>query len=189
VAICADVSRRIAGLGARTGGFTLVAAEAVRRSPALVAEFDQIVVLDPPASQSLADALMHGRGFMQLAWGEPELRFAEQVHELEYRLRDSLVALYREFKRRQHAIGAELERLLRGDGPHGRSPRLAGRLVRVLVELGLVELDRDAHAARLSLLGARRRADLHQSEAYRYYDRIYEDGRRFLSNATSRAAA
>ena len=81
-----------------------------------------------------------------MAWGEPELRFAEQMHELEYGLRTSLVALYRGLRLRERVAGEELERLLRGDGPHGRPARLAGRLIRVLAELELVSLDRDLPA-------------------------------------------
>ena len=92
-------------------------------------------------------------GFTHLAWGAPELRFAEQMHELEYGLRASLVALYRGLRTRERVAGEELEHLLRGDGPHGRPPRLAARLVRVLAELELVSLDRDLPA--LAIAGDR----------------------------------
>ena len=74
------------------------------------------------------------------------------MHELEYGLRASLVAFYRALRQRGRAAGEELERLLRGDGPHGRSARLAGRLIRVLAELELVSLDRDLPA--LAIAGA-----------------------------------
>ena len=104
--------------------------------------------------------------FTHLAWGEPELRFAEQMHELEYGLRASLVALYRGLRERGRVAGEELERLLRGDGPHGRSARLAARLVRVLAELGLVSLDRDLPA--LAIAGTAPTA-LERSPAYRAY--------------------
>ena len=59
------------------------------------------------------------------------------------------------FRLRERVAGEELERLLRGDGPHGRPARLAGRLVRVLAELELVSLDRDLPA--LAIAGAERR--------------------------------
>ena len=68
------------------------------------------------------------------------------MHELEYGLRASLVALYRALRLRGRVTGEELERLLRGEGPHGRPARLAGRLIRVLAELELVSLDRDLPA-------------------------------------------
>jgi len=124
--------------------------------------------------------LRRGSGFTHLAWGEAELRFTEQMHELEYGLRASLVALYRSLRPRERVAGEELERLLRGDGPHGRSARLAGRLVRVLAELELVSLDRDLLA--LSIAG-RTPTALELSPSYRAYAQRYEDGIRFLSRA------
>jgi hypothetical protein len=105
------------------------------------------------------------------------------MHELEYGLRTSLVALYRALRERQRVAGEELERLLRGDASHARPARLAGRLVRVLAELELVSLDRDLPA--LALAGAQP-TQLERSPAYRVYTRRYEDGQRFLSRAQPR---
>ena len=67
--------------------------------------------------------------------------------------------------------------MLRGDGPQPRSAALAGRLVRVLSELGLVDLDREGPA----LDGGRRRArtSLERSPAFRAYQQRLEDGLRF----------
>ncbi|MDQ6819956.1 MAG: hypothetical protein M3076_06405, partial [Actinomycetota bacterium] len=75
--------------------------------------------------------------------------------------------------------GEELERLLRGDGEHGRPARLAGRLIRVLAELELVSLDRDLPA--LGIAGSAPTA-LERSAAYRAYTQRLEDGRRYLSS-------
>ncbi len=102
------------------------------------------------------------------------------MHELEYGLRASLVALYRGLRLRGRVAGEELEHLLRGDGPHARPARLAGRLIRVLAELELVSLDRDLPA--LAIAGAAPTA-LERSAAYRVYAQRYEDGQRFLSSA------
>ena len=143
--------------------------------------FAQLVALDPPAgADGEGRCCARATGFTHLAWGEAELRFAEQMHELEYGLRASLVALYRGLRHRGRVAGEELEHLLRGDGPHGRPARLAGRLIRVLAELELVSLDRDLPA--LALAGAAPTA-LERSPAYRVYAQRYEDGRRFLSSA------
>ena len=180
LAVCCDVPRRLDGLESRTGGFTLTCYEALEREPAVVAEFTQLVALDPPSSRRAQGLLAIGRGYTQLAWGQPELRFAEQMHELEYGLRTSLVAFYRALRDRERAAGEELGRLLRGDGPHGRSARLAARLVRVLTELELVSLDRDLPA--LAIAGAAPTA-LERSPSYRVYAKRYEDGRRYLSSA------
>jgi single-stranded-DNA-specific exonuclease len=183
LAVCADVPRRLPGLSARIGGFALISYHALEYAPDAAAPFDQIVALDPPAS-AVANALLQANvRFTHLAWGEPELRFAEQMHELEYGLRASLVALYRSLRPRKRVTGEELERLLRGDGPHGRPARLAARLVRVLAELELVSLDRDLPA--LAIAGTAP-TSLERSSAYRVYARRYEDGRRFLSSANPR---
>jgi single-stranded-DNA-specific exonuclease len=191
LAVCADVPRRLPGLTARTGGFALVAGEALLRDPALAEPYTQIVVLDPPSGAALRASCQSGAGFTHLAWGAAELRFAEQMHELEFGLRTSLVSLYRALTHRQRAAGEELERLLRGDGRHGRSARLAARAIRVMAELELVSLDRALPAPAVALRpeSATRRLELSDSAAYRSYHQRYEDGRRFLSSAHKTAAA
>ncbi len=180
LAVCADAPRRRSALSARTGGFALISYHALARDPRIGERFVQLVALDPPADAEGRAGLRPGGGFTHLAWGEPELRFAQQMHELEYGLRASLVALYRSLRLRGRATGQELEHLLRGDGPHGRPARLAARLIKVLAELELVSLDRDLPA--LAIAGAAPTA-LERSEAYRVYAQRYEDGRRFLSSA------
>jgi len=183
LAVCADVPRRLTGLRPRTGGFALVGHAALTERPELADGFDHVVVLDPPASAAADAALRRGSGYTHFVWSEAELRFAEQMHELEHGLRASLVALYRSLRARQRVIGGELEHLLRGEGPHGRSARLAGRLIRVLVELELVSLDRELPA--LAFAGAQP-TKLEHSLAYRVYSLQYEEGQRFLSRARPR---
>ncbi len=179
LAVCAEVPRRIGGLAARTGGFALVGHHALARDPRLAERFVHVVALDPPASAEAHRALCGGSGFTHLAWGVPELRFAEQIHELEYGLRTSLTALFRGLRPRNRVAGEELESLLRGDGPHGRPARLAGRLIRVLVELELVSLDRDLPALAVASTAP---TTLDRSPAYRAYQARYEDGRTYLSS-------
>jgi single-stranded-DNA-specific exonuclease len=182
LAVCADVPRRLEGLCARIGGFTLASyGELAESGHAVTAHFEQIVALDPPSSRLEHGLITAGAGVTHLAWGPAELRFAEQVHEREYGLRPSLVALYRDLRDRERATGEELERLLRGDGPHGRSAPLAGRLIRVLVELELVSLDRDLPA--LAIAGRPAPTALDRSSSFRVYAERYEDGKRFLTSA------
>ncbi len=186
LAVCADVPRRIDGLRERVGGLTLISYAALERDPFLAESYRQLVALDPPTSDIASGVLRAGCGFAHLAWGEPELRFAEQMHESEYGLRTSLVAVYRGLRLRHRVAGEELERLLRGDGPHGRSARLAARIIRVLAELELVSLDRDLPALAIA---SESQTALERSAAYRAYAARYEDGRRFLSSLTPRPSA
>ncbi len=179
LAVCADVPRRLDGLQRAAGGFSLICYHVLEREPEVSAQFDQLVALDPPSCAEYGRLLESGSGFAHLAWGGPELRFAQQMHELEYGLRTSLVALYRGLRLRGRAAGAELERLLRGESP-GRPARLAARLVRVLSELELVSLE--PGRAALSIAGGAP-TSLERSAAYRAYAQRHEDGRRFLSSA------
>jgi single-stranded-DNA-specific exonuclease len=183
LAVCADVARRIDGLSGRVGGFALISYPALEREPSILDAFQHLVVLDPPSSAVAAQVIRGGSGITHLAWGPAELRFAEQMHELEYGLRTSLVTLYRELRLLQRVVGEELERLLRGGGPHARPARLAGRLVRVLAELELVSLDRDLPALAIA---SDAHTELDRSPAYRVYTQRYEDGRRYLSSANPR---
>jgi single-stranded-DNA-specific exonuclease len=186
LAVCADVGRRLPGLRTRAGGFALVGYHSLERTPALAEPYRQLVALDPPAGAAQAATLELGDGFTHLAWGGPELRFAEQMHELEYGLRASLVPFYRSVRLRRRVAGEELEHLLRGNGPQPRPARLAGRLIKVLVELGLVSLDRDLPALELA---SEAQTALERSPAYRAYAQRYEDGRRFLSSHSPRPSA
>jgi single-stranded-DNA-specific exonuclease len=179
LALCTDVSRRLAGLGQRIGGFSLASYHDLELDPTLSECFEHVVALDPPACPDHDRLLRSGTGFTHLAWGEAELRFAQQMHDFEYDLRSSLVPLYRGLRLCRQAAGAELERLLRGDASPGRPARLAGRLVRVLSELELASLDRDLPA--LAITGGVQTA-LERSPAYRVYAHRHEDGRRFLGN-------
>ncbi len=183
LAVCADVPRRLPGLAARTGGFALASYAALEADPGRALTFAHLVALDPPSRDALQALLSAGDGHTHLSWGEAELRFAEQMHELEYGLRTSLVALYRSLKLRRRVAGEELEPLLRGDGPHPRPARLAGRLIRVLAELELVSLDRALPALAIA---SESQTELARSLAYRVYAERYEDGRRFLSSANLR---
>jgi hypothetical protein len=87
LAVCADVDRRLDGLGARIGGFALISHHALERAPKTAERFQHVVALDPPAGEGQAAAMRAGSGFTHMGWGDAELRFAEQMHELEYGLR------------------------------------------------------------------------------------------------------
>jgi single-stranded-DNA-specific exonuclease len=183
LAICADVPRRLAGLSGRAGGFALISHAGLADEPGLVEGFGQVVVLDPPSSALGRELVLAGFGYTHLCWGDAELRFAQQMHELEFGLRTSLVALYRSLRERGRVAGEELEALLRGDDAHGRSARLAGRLLRVFTELELVSLDR--YRPSLELAGAAP-TQLERSAAFRAYTRTFEDGQQFLSSVKAR---
>jgi single-stranded-DNA-specific exonuclease len=183
--ICASTPRRLAALASRRGGFVLISHDALLDEPETAADYQHIVVLDPPTSKISEAIAKLGVGYTHLAYGEAELRFAQQIHELEYGLRASLAAFYRTLRGQGRVAGEELEHLLRGDGSHARSARLSGRMLRVFTELELVSLDPDLPA--LAIAGAQPTA-LERSAAYGTYSKLHEDGQRFLSAQQPRRA-
>lgn len=178
--VAADAILRARHLQPILGGFELCSHDALERDPRLARDDAHVVALDPPAGPVRAyGAITH------LAWGAAELGFAEQIHERQYDLRDQLTATYRALRDAGGAGGEELEALLRGDPRTPRPAVLAGRLVRVLAELHLVSLDPGSRT--LTVPSAERTA-LERSSAFRAYQQRYEDGRRWLSGETAKAA-
>jgi single-stranded-DNA-specific exonuclease len=182
--VCAEVPRRrrsleqlLGGLAARAGSASESGAPALAAISwrglvarlALAATFEHLLALDPPASPA-AEALLAaapappGGGFAHRAWGLPEIDFALAVARAGLDLRDQLAELYRELRDSRPADPDDLESVLRargGDFP--RAPAECARLVRVLVELGLVAYDAAVPACRV--VGAQR-TSLEHSPAF-----------------------
>jgi single-stranded-DNA-specific exonuclease len=185
LAVVAHAPHRARVLGDRVGGFALCSWAALADDPSLAAAFTHVVAVDPPAAPVLDH--VSGGGWTHLAWGAPELGFATRIHQWDFALRDPLAALYRALRACRESGGEACEALLRGEGPQPRSAALAGRLVRVLAELELVDLDREGPALRA--VEAPERTALERSAAYRAYHRRLEDGLRYLSSTPIAAAA
>lgn len=180
---CAGVERRAGPLSERLGGFSLCSHEALDRDPGLAAPFRHVVLLDPPALPR--PPALPGAGWTHLAWGEAERRFAVRVLEHEAALRDGVADLYRTLRDLGRAQGDGLPAALRGAGARPRTARHAGRLLRILVELGLVVVDRERCAVTVP---PARRTDLARSDAFRSYTRSYGRALRCLGESTARAA-
>jgi single-stranded-DNA-specific exonuclease len=180
--VCADVSRRLTGLTARLGGFALCAWTTLERMPDVVMAYPHVVALDPPPTGGLIGRLRAGipAQTAHLAWGDAELRFAWHVYRELHDLRQPLTAVYRALRR-----GDGLEAALRGDGARPRSAAVAGRLLRVLCELGLVELDRASFSAHVP---PAQRTELERSPAFRCYEARRREGDRWLLSAPAAAA-
>jgi hypothetical protein len=111
------------------------------------------------------------------------------VAERDLDLRAPLAALYRALRDGggpRDDRGPGLEAVLRGPGPGSRSPVAAARLLAVLLELGLADLDRTAPAVRL--LPATRR-DLGDSPAFRAAAERLALARRLLARDRAAVAA
>ena len=189
LAVFAHAPYRAQVLNGRVGGFAACSWAALEDAPELLSGFAHVVAVDPPATAGALQGLVRPSGGPRahLAWGEPELRFAARIHQWDFALRDPLKSLYRALRGRGEISGEALEAVLRGEGPQPRSAALAGRLVRVLSELGLVEIDREGQA--LQVIASPARTALERSAAYRAYHRRLEDGLRYLTTDTIRQAA
>jgi single-stranded-DNA-specific exonuclease len=170
LAVVADVPRRLEGLRARLGGFALCDWAALAARPGLAAPYRHVVALDPPA---LAPPDLPGAGCLHLVWGDEERAFAERMLLLEHDLRVPLAALFRALRDGTPLVGA-----LRGPGAHPRSPVQAGRLLRILLELELVDVD---PAAGRVTVGDGEKTDLDRSPTFRAAQRRLAEGRRHLA--------
>ena len=187
--VAAHAPHRARALHGRVGGFAVASWAALEDDPGLAREFPHVVALDPPAHAHRRELVEHlpGAGWTHLAWGAAELGFARRIHQWDYALRDPLAAVYRALREAGGARGEACEAMLSGDGAQPRSAALAGRLVRVLAELDLVVLEREAPA--LTVAERPERTALERSAAYRAYQQRLEDGLRYLASSTLRAAA
>ena len=189
LAIVAHAPHRARTLQDRIGGFAVCSWSALEDDPGLAAGFAHLVAVDPPCDAALLGLLERPSAAViaHLAWGEPELRFAQHIHQWDFALRDSLTAVYRALRGAGPVGGEALEAALRGEGSQPRSAALAGRLVRVLSELDLAVLDREGQVLRLAETPAR--TALERSAAFRAYHRRLEDGFRYLTSNTIRQQA
>jgi single-stranded-DNA-specific exonuclease len=179
--LVADLPRRAPM--ARTGARLAEYAE-LERDPDLAAEFEHVVLVDPPAFPHLellaARSPADGKGYLHPAWSEPERRFALASLEDRFARRPVIAAVFRDLRAAGGDLGGEeLYEALRGSGPHPRSPEGAARCFAVLAELGLLRGTPDRGRGSVGVVSSEG-TDLERSEAYRAYDARYQEGRRFL---------
>jgi single-stranded-DNA-specific exonuclease len=189
LAVAADARLRARQLGRIAGGFDLCSHTGLRGTPDLVGPAAHVVAIDPPATPAQASTLvaLAADRTVHLLWGRDELDSSVWIHERDHVLRAPLAAVYRALRDRGGAAGEELEMVLRAPDPAQPplTPAAAGRALRVLAELGLVSIDRDP--VRVSVPAAER-TSLDRSPAYRDNERRLQDGLRYLTGATQRAA-
>lgn len=169
--VVADVARRRDGLEASVAGLApeglnVVAWSALLREPGLADQFQQLVVVDPPPLTAGLELLARGGGCVHLAWGPAETKFALAYWRFQLSVRAELAVLWRALREHGGLGGPELEVALRGPHAHPREGAMAGRLLRVLSEVGLIEVDAESREA---LVVSTQRADLERSAAFRGY--------------------
>ncbi len=152
--------------------------------------FRHVVLIDPPPSEPL-EALARAAGgpgslggspssYLHLAWGPAELDFAERLCNWEWDLRLAIAEIWRGLSAvGGEAQGMELRALLAGELAYARTPELAARCLRVLLELGLCEWLPDGGGPVLRVLSSER-TDLQRSRAYVDCVARHQEAVRFL---------
>ena len=182
VAACEE--RRARQLAAVVGGFDICAWHQLARAPHLAAQYEHLVVLDPPllGHERALLARPDARWTTHQVWDEPELRFARDVLEHDYTVDGGARALFAAVRA---APGAPLDEHLRGPADAPRTATQAGRQLRLLADLGLAAVDQEAGTVRL--LPATPLA-LDRAPAYRLCEARLHEGRAWLNRAIPAAA-
>ncbi len=190
--VVADIGRRRAGLertiaAMAPGGLAVCSWDALGRAPQLADPYTHLLAMDPPPVTEGLELLAGapGTGFAELAWGPGEADFALGYWRHELDLRTPLAQLWPALSQHGGLDGAELEAALRGPGAHPRGGHLAGRMLRVLAEAGLVEVDA---AARQVLVVSSQRTSLESSPAFRAYRERLAAAERYLGAGIAQAA-
>jgi len=189
--LCDDAAaREIDALVAGGGGVVLADWPRLARDPSLAERFEHVLLIDPPPLAGLAEGVDRaGAGFLHLAWGPPEVELSLRVWESQWPSRPSLAALYRDL-RETAGDGApvsapRLAEVLRGAPGRPRSPEVAGRALRVLLELGVAtwspEDGERALTERTLGVVSSEGTELTRSAAFVAYRERHEEGRRYLS--------
>jgi hypothetical protein len=184
LAVTAHARQRAAALSDRVGGFAVVTWAGLEDDPALAAAYTHVAAVDPPAHAHLLALAEHlpGDGWTHLAWGAAELELARRVLAWELDLRAQLADAYRALRAAAATApvaGDALGAILRGAGVQPRSGTVAGRLMRVLSELGLIALSTEPLAVTLPPVAGR--TELERSPAFRAYAERLQDGLAYLA--------
>jgi single-stranded-DNA-specific exonuclease len=179
LAVVADRGRR-ASLARE--GVVLADGAGLEAEPELAAEFEHVVLVDPPAFEHLeriATAPAADGGYAHLAWGEAEHRFALATLDQLLARRAVLIALFRDLREAGEASGPVLLKALQGSGAHPRSAEVAARCLRVLSELGLAHGSPDGGGGSIGVVSSEE-TELERSAAYRAYGARHQEGLRYL---------
>ena len=177
----------VAGLADRAaGGLALTDYAALELAPELAADFEHVVLVDPPrgpgdaARASLPRAAGPGGGFLHRLWHGEE-GFALAAAEARAPSRATVAAAFRSLREAGEASGARLRAALAGQGPHPRCPETAARCFRVLRELGLVQGEPNGGAGLAGVVSSDR-TELERSPAFRAYTDQLAEARTFLAS-------
>lgn len=177
VVACRERRSALAGEGA-----VLADAAALEAAPGLAAGFEHVVLVDPPQFEQverLAALPCVAGGYLHVAWGEAEWRFALAMLDEQLARRATLIAAFRDLREAGEAAGEALRAALIGNGAQPRSAETAARCFRVLAELDLVQGAPGAGGGSVRVVSSEG-TDLERSASFRAYSARHEEARRYL---------
>jgi single-stranded-DNA-specific exonuclease len=179
LALAADAALRpgMAGENVRLADY-----QELERSPELVADFDHVVLIDPPTSAALGRLVSRSDregAYLHRVWGEAEWRLSLSVLEAQLAQRPTLIGTFRDLRDAGDVSGEELRQALLGSGRQPRSAETAARCFRVLSELGLVRGRPDRGDGEVGVVSSEG-TDLERSAAFRAYSARHEEARQYL---------
>ena len=155
----------------------------LERPPGLAADFDHVVLVDPPPSADLERLASRSRapgGYLHRVWGEAEWRLAlKRARRAAGAAADPDRGLPRPARSGRGCSGEDLREALLGSGRHPRSAETAARCFRVLAELGLVRGTPDGGDGEVGVVSSEG-TDLERSAAFRAYGARHEEARQYL---------
>ncbi len=180
----------VGGLATRSGGGLALTDYAVlEASPSLAADFDHVVLVDPPASARLERLASRPvgncsdegvpPGYLHATWDETDIPLTISVLEERFAQRPQLIAMFRDIRDAGGAGEDGLRQALEGTDSHPRSPEAAARCFRVLEELGVVQGSPDGRGGTVGVVSSEE-TTLERSAAFRAYSARYQEDRRFL---------
>lgn len=158
----------------------------------VVAEFEHVILVDPPSDPASAALVTAGdSGYLHELWSEAEHEFALAALDEALASRAAVAAVYRGLRDacQQAANGASepaqitgeaLRDALRGGGAHPLAPEAAARAFRVLRELDLATGAPDGGQGFVCALSSKG-TELERSPAFRAYRERHSEAKKFLA--------
>jgi len=187
VAVGVGHERRLAEIRARLRGLDATAQLQVFELSALAevaAAWPTVILLDPPTRSDIATALSAGDGELHLAWTPKQAAAALTALERRFDLRGEVADLYRVMRDHRELPADQLAIACGGARRSGSGPEGAARALRILEELGLVEVV-SSEGGTVLRHASSEQTSLEHSAAFRSYSALQEESRKFLISQTA----
>jgi single-stranded-DNA-specific exonuclease len=159
----ASLEKLVAGM-APDGSLDVASWSALAAGAAPAPADGHLLALDPPPG-GMSDPLLRAAPVGYAAWGPAEAEFALNVWRAKLELRPALADAFRALRQlAPEASADELEEALCGPGAYPRGAECCARMLRILTEVGLIDLTLDEPRCRV--MGGVR-TDLELSPSYR----------------------